>query len=420
MSQQTTADKVCVVIGASHGGVNFAFALRREGWEGSIIIYDSDPELPYHRPPLSKAYLASDDSLDQHLLRSAASYEKENIKLQLGVKVEKIERSAKAVILNNTKQQRYDKLVLATGARPLLPPIEGIEANAKVLYLRNASDAAGIRAALAASKQKNVAVIGGGYIGLEAAASLNKLGASITLFECEDRLLSRVTAPAVSDFFHKLHTQKGVNILTNKRVDAIRSADETQTIVCNDGTQYLADFVVIGVGIRLNLELALAAKLETGDGIIVNPQAQTNDSDIYAIGDCTYHYNPHYDRHMRLESVQNAVDQGKIAAQNIMGKAVAYDALPWFWSDQYDIKLQMVGLSQGYDEVLVRREANADSSFSVWYFKGTQLLAVDAINFAKAYVLGTRFIKAGTQVDKAKLVDPSEAFKPQNLALSEA
>ncbi|MFK7921813.1 MAG: NAD(P)/FAD-dependent oxidoreductase [Bacteroidia bacterium] len=415
MSGNISESAVCLVIGASHAGVNFAFALRREGWLGEIILYDTDPNLPYHRPPLSKAYLASEDSIDKHLLRSVQSYEKEQISLRLGQTVSKIDRSEKLIYLANGLQQKYDKLVIATGARPLIPTIEGIEEAKNLFFMRTAADAENIRIALQKSESQRVVIIGGGYIGLETAASMKKLGAKVTILESEERILSRVTAPLVSDFFQDLHAENEVAILTHKRVIRIDNKQNYREVICADGSRFKADIMVIGVGIKVNLGLAKAAGLQTQDGILVNAQAQTNDPDIYAIGDCTYHHNPHYDRFMRLESVQNAVDQAKVAAASICGKEVIYDVLPWFWSDQYDTKLQMVGLSQGYDQALVRRESGDSDRLSVWYFKGSVLLAVDAINFAKAYVLGMRFIKSGAKIDQAKLIDPDVEFKPNNL-----
>ncbi|EWH08636.1 MS127, putative ferredoxin reductase [Catenovulum agarivorans DS-2] len=407
-------NQTCVVIGASHAGVNFAFALRKAGWQGNIKLFDADPTLPYHRPPLSKAYLTSADAIDKNLLKAADTYQKEQIELNLGVKVGSIERSAQVVQLQNGEQVAYDKLVIATGARPFIPPIEGIESAEQLFPLRTAEDVENIRQAFEQSEQKRVVIIGGGYIGLETAASLKKLGAQVTVLEREPRILARVTAPYMSDFFQELHAKNGVAVETNKNVVRIERANQQNFVQCDDGTDYPADIIIVGVGIRVNSEIAMEAGLEIDNGIKVNGQAQTSDEHIYAIGDCTYHFNPHYQRFIRLESVQNAVDQAKVAAAAICGKEVNYDTLPWFWSDQYDVKLQMVGLSQGYNEILIRKEAE-EHKFSVWYFKDDELLAVDAVNNAKAYVVATKFIKSGEIINKTKLVDSNIEFKPANL-----
>ncbi|KAA1243508.1 NAD(P)/FAD-dependent oxidoreductase [Aquimarina sp. RZ0] len=415
MTENSTKIKVCIVIGASHAGVNFAFSLRKEGWEGAIILFDKDPTLPYHRPPLSKAYLTSNDTIEKNALKSLESYEKSNITLNLGVSVNSINRSEKNIILGNGTIQAYDTLVIATGARPIIPPIKGIDTANTMYPLRTAKDVDDIRTAFNKSIDKRVVVIGGGYIGLETAASLKKMGGKVTILEREERVLARVTAPEMSHFFQRLHTQNGVDVFTNKNVTGIDTQDGVHTIRCSDDSVYEADIIIVGVGVHVNTELATQAALDIKNGIQVDTTARTNDQDIYAIGDCTFHYNPHYDQFIRLESVQNAVDQAKVAAMAICDKNPIYDAIPWFWSDQYDIKLQMVGLSTGYTDTLIRKEEGENTKFSLWYFNGDTLLAVDAVNNAKAYVLGTKFIKENKKIDKAKLVDPSVPFKPVNL-----
>ncbi|WP_299548296.1 FAD/NAD(P)-binding oxidoreductase [Seonamhaeicola sp.] len=409
----TTKSQVCVVIGASHAGVNFAFNLRREGWEGQIILYDIDKEFPYHRPPLSKAYLTSDAGTEQSLLFPRENYETDQVTLKLGIAVENINRNDKAISLSDGAVQSYDKLIIATGARPFIPPIKGIDTAKNLFPMRTAEDAVNIRKAFNASGKKRVVVIGGGYIGLETAASLKKLGASVVVLEREERILARVTAPVMSEFFTKLHQNNDVDVITSKNVVSIEQNGHSNLVICDDDTKFEADLIVVGVGIRVNTELAAEAGLDIDNGIKVDETARTNDENIYAIGDCTYHYNPHYKCNIRLESVQNAVDQGKAAAKAICGEDVVYDTIPWFWSDQFDVKLQMVGLSNGFNDIVIRDE-EADNSFSAWYFKDDELLAVDAVNFAKAYVLGTRFIKSGQKLDKSKLADLAIPFKPNS------
>ena len=409
----TTQNKVCLVIGASHAGVNFAFALRREGWEGEITLYDSDLEFPYHRPPLSKAYLTSEEGTEQSLLFPKENYKTDNIILKLGIAVKTINREEKTIILNNGSLQHYDKLVIATGARPFIPPIQGIHLASNVFPMRTSADALNIRKTINNSIKKRAVIIGGGYIGLETAASLKKLGAHVTILEREERVLARVTAPVMSDFFTKLHRNNSVEILTNKNVVSIENKENYSVVICDDGTKLDADLIVVGVGIKVNTELAQNSGIIIENGIKVDETARTNDTNIYAIGDCTYHFNPHYKCYLRLESVQNAVDQAKTAAKAICGKDVIYDTIPWFWSDQFDVKLQMVGLSKGYNNIIIRNE-EAENSFSTWYFKDDELLAVDAVNYAKAFVLGTKFIKSKQKLDQTKLADLSIPFKPNS------
>lgn len=412
MSIQNSTDKVCVVIGASHAGVNFAFSLRREGWEGKIILFDRDPEIPYHRPPLSKAYLSAENNKQLDLLFPEQNYASENITLNLGKSVASIDKESKCIILTDKSKLLYDKLVIATGAHPFIPPIKGIETASNVFTMRTFADTVNIQKAINTSENKSVVIIGGGYIGLETAASIKKLGAEVVVLEREKRVLERVTAPEMSIFFKNLHKENGVELLTSKNVISIETVNGVNNVICDDNTSYIADVIVVGVGIKVNTELAAKAGLEIENGIKVDTTSKTSDKHIYAIGDCSYHFNPHYNRFIRLESVQNAVDQAKVVALTICGNNVVYDAIPWFWSDQYNVKLQMVGLSKGYNEVIQRIEKDNEQCQSVWYFKDEELLAVDAVNNGKAYVLGTRFIKGLTEIDKAKLADISIPIKP--------
>ncbi|SIN97273.1 NAD(P)/FAD-dependent oxidoreductase [Algoriphagus halophilus] len=409
MSENLGKNQICLIIGASHAGVNCAFALRKEGWEGKIILLDSDPELPYHRPPLSKTYLYNAEAIGLNLLKSAESYAKENIQLLLKIRALRIDRKTQIVQLDNGTWQAYDKLVLATGARAMIPSIPGLSEAKHVYPLRTAADINEIRNKISQNFSQEVVIIGGGYIGLEIAASLRKLEAKVTVLERESRVLARVTAPELSLFFENLHAENGVFIHCNKQVTAIKGGSEKTQIICADGSSFSADMLVLGVGIQVNSELASASGLEMENGIRVDLTTLTSDEHIYAIGDCTNHFNPHYQRYLRLECVQNAVDQAKIAAAAICSKDVFYDTIPWFWSDQYEVKFQMVGLSTGYEEVILRKES--EKVFSIWYFKGNELLAVDAVNSAKAYVWGTKFIKSGEQIDKAKLKNSEVELK---------
>ena len=413
---EKTANQTCLIIGASHAGVNAAFALRRQGWKGRIALFDRDPELPYHRPPLSKGFLSGDTSVEESLLKGLNSYEAEKIELHTGRSISGIIRDEKLVKLSDGTSHHYDALILATGARPLIPPIAGVREHENIFALRTATDARSIRNAFVDSAGKRVVVIGGGYIGLEAAASLRKLGGEVTVLEREDRVLARVTSPEMSAYFTDLHQTQGVVIATNRNVAAVGKNDDGLKVNCADGSQYPADLIIVGVGVSVNSELAENAGLRTANGILVDGKMRTSDPGIYAIGDCTTFHHPRYEREMRLESVQNAVDQAKVAAANICGTPTEYSSIPWFWSDQFDVKLQMCGLSTGYDQLVIRQETGDDPhQRSYWYFAGNQLLAVDAINHARAYMLGMKLLKDGKNPNPERLRDATLELHPRTI-----
>ncbi|MCL1046035.1 FAD-dependent oxidoreductase [Shewanella electrodiphila] len=424
-----------VIIGASHAGVNFAFHLRQQGWAGCITLIERDPELPYHRPPLSKKTLQSAE-LKSTPLKAEKAYSDNNIDLKLGYEVTTVNQSAKQITLNDGQCLHYNKLILATGCRAFIPPVLGLEVidplnNRSIFTMRTYADTTAIKAALNNSSDKQVVIIGGGYIGLESAASLIAMGAKVTVIEKQPKILSRVTSAVMSDFLTELHLSKGVELLTDKDVIEVKQLSHQyphqpphqyqhkQVVVCSDGSEYCADFIIVGVGVRLNTQLALEAGVDVEQGIKVNEACQTSNEDIFAIGDCTQQFSSLYQRWIRLESVQNAVDQAKIAAQFLTGKLPqgepVQQTVPWFWSDQYNCKLQIVGLSEGYDELLVKQESA--QQFSVWYFKADKLLCVEAVNYAKAYVLGTQAIKQNLLVDKAAL-QSRDALSKETLFLA--
>lgn len=410
-------ENICVIIGANQAGVTCAFSLRDEGWKGRIVLVDADPMLPYYRPPLSKAALTGSEEIDEHVLKPLALYQKENVELKLGVKAENIDTQKQIVSFSDKTSLLYSRIVLATGARPLIPKITGIEKGTNIFTIRTASDALAIQHAIKKSEEKRVVIIGGGYIGLEAAASVSKMGAKVTVLERDSRVLARVTTPEMSNFFTELHAKNNVDLLALKNVTAIDYKDRHNVVVCSDNTRYNADVIIVGVGVHVNKELAEQAGIAVDTGIKVDAKTQTNLSNVYAIGDCTTHFNPIYERFIRLESVQNASDQAKVAAATICGKEVSYSSVPWFWSDQFDVKLQMVGLSEGYDEIIVRQDLSNSNKFSIWYFKGDRLLAVHAVNDAKAYMMGTKFIKTAKIINKHNLQDVNIPFKPANILL---
>jgi 3-phenylpropionate/trans-cinnamate dioxygenase ferredoxin reductase subunit len=400
-----------IIVGASHAAAQLATSLRQGGWDGKISVVGNEALPPYHRPPLSKAYLAGEKHSDELLIRPAAFYEKSSIDLVLGSRVSGLDRMNKVITLHDGGSIPYTKLALTTGASVRKLSVPGNELEG-VFYLRDLNDVNQIRGFIGSGK--SAVIIGGGYIGLETAASMRKLGMKVTVLEALPRVLQRVTAPEVSAFYSRVHGEEGVDIITGAVVESLQGGGVVQAVKLADGTSLRADLVVIGVGVLPATELAERAGLEVDNGIVVDEFARTSDPDIVAAGDCTNHYNPIYQRRLRLESVQNATDQAKTAANTLCGKLESYHALPWFWSDQYDLKLQIAGLSQGFDRVVLRGSSAQGRSFAAFYFSGDRLLAVDAVNRPKEFMAVRRALVAGQSADPAKLADETieiqEAF----------
>ena len=398
----------CVIVGASHAAAQVAPALRQQGWEGSITIIGNEYFLPYHRPPLSKDFLSGSKNIDNIMIRPPAIYQKSAIRFALGMTVESIDRNKKFLMLEDGHPVPYDKLVLTVGARVRKIDIPGTDLQG-VFYLRDLNDVQQIKHFT--GQEKKAVIVGGGYIGLETAASLRSLGMDVTVLEAMPRVLQRVTAPEVSEFYARIHQEEGVNIVTDTQVESIDGEKDVEAVVCSDGTRFDADLVIIGVGVIPNTELAESAGLTVDNGIVVDEYARTSDPDVLAAGDCTSHWNPIYQRQIRLESVQNALDQATVAASSICGNLKAYSALPWFWSDQYDLKLQIAGLNQGYTDVVVRGDINSGRSFAAFYLKDDTILAVDAVNSPREFMLGKKLIINKTNVDVRKLRDENIALK---------
>ncbi|NNC35847.1 MAG: pyridine nucleotide-disulfide oxidoreductase [Acidimicrobiales bacterium] len=395
---KSTPEKTCIVVGASHAAAQFVVSLRQGGWDGRIIMIGDEMELPYHRPPLSKDFLSGDKSHDDILLRPASVYEKAEVELKLGVRVEAIDRDSRTVTTDSGEVIAYSKLVLATGARVRQLPVPGADLD-NVFYLRDATDVRAIKVSVAPGK--SAVIIGGGYIGLETAASLRKQGMDVTVLEAMPRILQRVTAPDLSMFYKRVHTEEGVEILESVAASEIQETDSGLKVLTGGDTNLDADMVIIGIGVIPNSELAEQAGLQVSNGIEVDEFACTDDPDIYAIGDVTWHYNPIYDRHIRLESVPNATEQAKTAALAINGNPKPYNSLPWFWSDQFDLKLQIAGLSQGHDSVVIRGDITGSRSFAAFYFEGDRLLAVDAVNRPREFMMTRQVLTRGQTLDKA-------------------
>lgn len=389
-----------VIVGASHAGAQLAANLRREGWSGEVVLIGDEGGLPYHRPPLSKGYLAGKNGLDDLLIRGADFYTKQNIQLT-NATVEAIHRTAKHVSLNTGDTLAYTKLALCTGARARRLPTPGVDLPG-IHYLRTAADVELIRAATASGRR--VVIVGGGYIGLETAASLRSLGMNVTVLEATERVLQRVTAPEVSAFYTRIHNGEGVDIRTHALVEAFSGDGRVQQVVLADGEPIPADLVIVGVGVVPNTELASAAGLSVDNGIVIDDQARTSDPDIVAAGDCTSHTMARYGSRIRLESVPSAGEQAKIAAATICGKHSAIAALPWFWSDQYDLKLQIAGLNAGYDEVLLSGDPSRERDFSCFYFREGELIAADCVNRPRDFMSSKRAISQQLRVDRSELL----------------
>ena len=395
-----------VIVGAGHAAGYVLQSLAKSGVKGGVTLISDEPYAPYQRPPLSKKYLAGDMDKEGLMLLRSSFFDDFGYEFVKGQKVTSIDRDEKRVMTGEGDSVSYDKLILATGtrARPLSVP--GTELNG-VHYLRGIGDVEGIKAKW--PDAQSLVVIGGGFIGLEVAAVARGAGKQVTIIEMQDRLMPRVVAPLVSDFYRDIHEGHGVEICVNSGVDEILGEGGQVTGVISNGREIQAQMVIIGIGVLANDELASDCGLECDAGIFVDEFTRTDDLDIFAVGDCTRHYNPLYQRRLRLESVHNAVEQGKTAATTILGEAgqgsaKPYGQIPWFWSDQYDLKLQMVGLSDGYDETIVRGDIE-NSAFSVFYYQRDKLIAVDSINRPADHLMSRKLLGGNISVPKDKAGD---------------
>ena len=389
-----------LIIGASHAGAQLAASLRQDGWSGEIVLIGEEPTVPYQRPPLSKAYLAGKTTLDEITIRSSDFYSKQRIQL-LNAHVEAIDRSAGHIVMSTGDTLTYDKLALCTGARPRQLRVPGADL-AGVHYLRTAADVELIRTSAAPGRR--VVIVGGGYIGLETAASLRALDLDVTVLEATTRVLERVTAPDVSTFFERIHREEGIDIRTCAKVAALVGDDCVREVLLSTGESIPADLVIVGIGVEPRTELADAAGLVVDNGIVIDDHARTEDPDIVAAGDCTSHDIARYGCRIRMESVSSAGEQAKVAASTVCGKPRKIEALPWFWSDQYDLKLQIAGLNTGYDEVVLSGDPTRDRDFSCFYLRDGELLAADCINRPRDFMLSKRAITQQLPVDRAELM----------------
>jgi len=398
-----------VIVGAGQAATQAATSLRAGGYDGQLVLLGNEGLLPYQRPPLSKAYLSGAMGLDRVVLKPMEAWAEDKVEVHLDAEATKLDRQAKSVTTRNGQVFAYDALILATGSRVRVLPCPGADL-VGVHYLRSIADADGLGQDLRSGKR--LVVIGGGYIGLEVAAVARKAGLEVTILEAAPRVLARVAPPVISDFFQSLHRDAGVTILTDVKVTALEGAKHVSGVALADGRTIAADLVLVGIGIIPNAELAREASLKADDGIETDLDARTSDPAIFAIGDCASRPLVHYgQRRSRLESVHNALEQAKLAAAAILGQPRPVEEAPWFWSDQYDIKLQIAGLSTGATQSVVRGDPS-QKRFAVFHLDAdNRLLAVDAINAPPEFIVGKQVIARHGQLAPARLADMSVSMK---------
>jgi 3-phenylpropionate/trans-cinnamate dioxygenase ferredoxin reductase subunit len=394
-----------IVVGAGHAAGEFAARLRQDGYAGSIKLIGAEPHLPYQRPPLSKAYLSGQVESDSLLLRPETFFEKHGIGFTGGHTVTRVDRARCKVALDDGSTLIYKNLVFATGGRARRLTCRGADLEG-VFYLRTIGDVAQLRPRFVSGAR--LVIIGGGYIGLEVAAVAAKHGLYVTVLEAAPRVLARVAGTELSAFYEQAHRAAGVSIVTGAMVESIEAKNDDSSAVgfvnLADGRQFAADFVLAGVGLLPNTEVAAEAGLKVDNGIWVNEYCRTEDPAVFAIGDCSNHPSIFLGRRARLESVPNALEQARVAAQNICGKSVQYDAVPWFWSDQYDLKLQAVGLSDGHDKV-VTRGAMDTRSFTAFYLREGKVIAADSVNRPADFLIAKRLVASKMMLAPEQLGD---------------
>jgi 3-phenylpropionate/trans-cinnamate dioxygenase ferredoxin reductase component len=395
-----------VIVGAGQAGLQIAESLRAEGFVGEIALLAGENHPPYQRPPLSKAWLQGDVPADRLLLRGKDFFAAKSIDLRLGVVVTAIGRAEKILHLSDGSTLAYSGLALATGARARRPAIAGADLSG-VHVLRDMEDAKAIAGGI--EQAGSIVVIGGGFIGLEVAAAARKKGRAVKVVEALGRLMARAVTPKISQTFADLHRAHGVDLVFSTQVAALQGLDGRVTAVATaDGAELAADLVILGIGAVANDQLAAAAGLEVSRGIVVNSCAQTSDPHIVAAGDCTV-WRRDDGQMLRLESVQNAVEQGKAAAASLLGREKPFVATPWFWSDQYDVKLQMAGLSEGFDACIER--TTGENAFSLFYYRGEKLIAADSVNRPGEHLLARKLLDAGISPDRAQVGDAARDLR---------
>ena len=399
--------ETALILGGGQAGAQAAASLRQEGFGGRVLLIGAEPMLPYQRPPLSKAFLAGELPRERLLIKPEAFYRQADVEALLGVAATTLDAQDKSLTLGNGEQLAFDQLLLATGGRPRQLDCPGAD-HPRLHYLRTVADVDQLRPAFTAGAR--LVIIGAGYIGLEVAAVAAKHGLRVTVLEAAPRVLARVTSPEVSEFFQRIHAQAGVEIRCNTGVARIEGTADLARVITDDGEGLDAELVLAGIGLLPNVELAQAAGIACDNGILVDELGNTSAAGILAAGDCANHPNAIYACRFRLESVHNAIEQAKTAAATMAGKHKPYAQVPWFWSDQYDIKLQTAGMNRGYDQVVVRGDP-ATHSFAVFYLQANRLLAVDAINRPAEFILARTLIPREGTVDTARLADDAVPVK---------
>ena len=390
-----------VIVGAGQAAAQAVETLRRKGYAHALTVIGEEPWLPYQRPPLSKKFLTGAIDADHLPIRHRAFYDEHAVTLHLGRRATHLDPAACTVTLDDGRTLDYDALLLATGSRARRLDLPGATL-AGVHALRTLADVETIRAA--ARPGARAVIVGGGYIGLETAASLCELGLEVTVLEVAERVMSRVVAEPVSRFYETEHARHGVRIVLGTAVAGLDGDTQVRAVRCADGSEHPADLVIVGVGVSPVDELARAAGLACDDGIVVDEYCRTSDPHVFAAGDCTNHPSVRYGRRMRLESVDHAFEQATSAALNLMGVATVHDRTPWFWSDQYDLKLVIVGVAQGHDRAVVRGDP-ASRCFSVCYLADGELIAVDTVNSPKDQMAARKLVAARVHPDPARLAD---------------
>ncbi len=401
------APKRVVIIGAGQAGGQAAFSLRLAGYEGAITLIGDEPAPPYQRPPLSKAYFKGEMEAERLFLKPLEYYAEHQIDLISGKTVNAIDLQARQVEIAGGQVATWDRLVIATGARPRKLAIEGAHLN-NILELRTLADVDRLKQL--AVPGARLVVVGAGYIGLEAAAVGVQLGLKVTVLEAMPQVLSRVAGPEIGAFYTHIHRAAGTDIRLGARLEAFEGVGQVTGVRIHGGEIITADFVLVGVGVLPNLELALQAGLVCGNGVVVDANMRTSHPDVFAAGDVAWRPLPHYGREGRLESVHNAIEGGKLAAAAMLGQPAPALDVPWFWSDQFDLKLQTAGLWTGADQTLVRGDPQS-RAFAAFYLKEGRVIAVDAVNAAPEYIVGKKLVASQAQVAPAELVDKSISMK---------
>jgi 3-phenylpropionate/trans-cinnamate dioxygenase ferredoxin reductase subunit len=399
-----------IIVGAGQAAVQAVDTLRRKGFTGKLAVVGDEPWLPYQRPPLSKKYLAGALERDRLMIRPTQFYTDHSVQTHLGRRVEEIARSEQRLRLDDGTTLAYDALLLATGSKPRKLVAPGADLGG-VHFLRTMTDVERIRADFAPGRR--VVIIGGGYIGLEVAATAREMGLDVTVLEMAERVMNRVTCSEISSFYEKEHTRHGVRIICNAKVRALAGDPDSRrvrAVLTEDGAEHPADVVIVGVGVLPADELAVAAGIECANGINVDDRCRTSDPNIYAAGDCTHHPNLHLGRHLRLESVDNAFEQATTAALNLLGTPTIHDKIPWFWSDQYDLKMIIVGICHGHDTVVTRGNPSS-RSFSACYLRHGELIAIDSVNSPKDQMAARKIIAARGRPNLDKLADVTIPLK---------